>query len=75
VDSRRDQTSTAADHQLPEESSQVMTRRLNNGAEFQIVKNFHAPAAVQARCAASGLDVTVRETPTYFQYGIGTRRA
>jgi demethylmenaquinone methyltransferase/2-methoxy-6-polyprenyl-1,4-benzoquinol methylase len=75
VDSLRDQTSTAADHQLPEESSQVMTRRLNNGAEFQIVKNFHAPAAVQARCAASGLDVTVRETPTYFQYGIGTRRA
>lgn len=74
VDSRRDQTSTAADHQLPDESSQVMTRRLNNGAEYQIVKNFPTPTAIEARCAAAGLDMTVRETPTYFQYGIGTRR-
>jgi demethylmenaquinone methyltransferase/2-methoxy-6-polyprenyl-1,4-benzoquinol methylase len=75
VDSRRDQTSTAADHQLPDAGSQVMTRRLNNGAEYRIVKNFPAPAAIEARCAAAGLAVTVRETPTYFQYGIGTRRA
>jgi demethylmenaquinone methyltransferase/2-methoxy-6-polyprenyl-1,4-benzoquinol methylase len=73
VDSRREQTSTAADHELPDASSQVMTRRLNNGAEYRIVKNFPTPAAIEARCATAGLAVTVRETPTYFQYGIGTR--
>ena len=47
------------------------TRRLNDGREFQIVKNFHEPAALAARFAAVGLDVDVRETATYFIYGTG----
>lgn len=73
VDSRREPTSTAVDHQLPEAGVQIMTRRLNDGRAFQIVKNFHEPAALAARCAAAGLAVTIRETATYFIYGYGAR--
>ena len=54
--------------------AQVETRRLNDGREYQIVKNFHEPAALAARFAAVGLDVDVRETATYFIYGTGRRR-
>jgi 2-polyprenyl-3-methyl-5-hydroxy-6-metoxy-1,4-benzoquinol methylase len=71
VDGRREPTSTAIDHQLPEEGTQVMTRRLNDGREFKIVKNFYEPVALAKRCVSAGLDVTVRETPTYFLYGYG----
>jgi len=73
VDGRREPTSTAADHQLPDEHTPVMIRRLNDGREFQIVKIFYEPAALAARFTRAGLDVTVRETPTYFIYGTGTR--
>lgn len=72
VDGRHEQTSTAVDHQLPEEGTQVMTRRLNDGREFQIVKNFYEPASLADSFAAAGLDVIVRETATYFLYGYGT---
>jgi 2-polyprenyl-3-methyl-5-hydroxy-6-metoxy-1,4-benzoquinol methylase len=75
VDGRREPTSTAAGDRLPEADSQMMTRRLNDGRTFQIVKNFYDPADLAARCAAAGLDVVVRETPTYFQYGSGARKA
>ena len=74
VDGRREPTSTAADHQLPALDEQVMTRKLNDGRAFQIVKNFFDSAALAARCAAVGLDVEVWETATYFMYGAGVRR-
>jgi demethylmenaquinone methyltransferase/2-methoxy-6-polyprenyl-1,4-benzoquinol methylase len=73
VDGRREPTSTASDHQLPEADSQVMTRKLNDGRAFEIVKNFYDPADLQARCQKAGLTVEVRETATYFLYGYGTR--
>ena len=75
VDGQRESSSTAADHRLPEAEAQTMTRRLNDGREYQIVKNFFDPAALAARCARVGLDVTVRETATYFIYGAGRRAA
>ncbi len=68
VDERRESTATAIDHRLPGEDEQVMTRRLNDGREFQIVKNFYEPVPLAARFAAVGLDVTVPETATYFIY-------
>lgn len=71
VDGRREPTSTAADHQLPEAGTQVMTRKLNDGREFQVVKNFYEPTSLAASFAAAGLDVIVRETATYFLYGCG----
>ena len=74
VDGRREPTSTASDHRLPEVGAQVMTRRLNDGREFQIFKNFYDPEALAARCRAAGFDIEVRETATYFLYGTGRRR-
>ena len=73
VDGRREQTSTAINHQLPTPESQVMTRVLNDGRTFEIVKNFYDPVELAERCKRAGLDVAVRETKTYFLYGYGTR--
>ena len=73
VDGRREQTSTAINHVLPEQGRQVMTRKLNDGREFQIVKNFYDPAFLAERCASAGLTVDVRGTPTYFVYGCGQK--
>lgn len=71
VDGRREPTSTAADHLLPEQGSQVMARALNDGRTYQIVKNFYDPDALAGKCRRAGLDVVVRETATYFIYGAG----
>ncbi len=73
VDNRKEPTSTAINHQLPEQDSQIMTRILNNGQSFQIVKNFYDPADLAARCRRAGLHVTVDQTATYFIFGHGTR--
>ena len=73
VDGRREPTSTASNHKLPEQGSQVMVRKLNDGRAFEIVKNFYDPVDLAARCARAGLAVDVRETATYFLYGSGTR--
>jgi ubiquinone/menaquinone biosynthesis C-methylase UbiE len=73
LDGRREPTSTAINHQLPEAGAQVMTRRLNDGRAFEIVKNFYDPKALAAQCQRAGLDVSVHETPTYFLYGTGER--
>jgi len=73
VDGRREPTSTASNHQLPDLDSQVMTRILNDGRAFEIVKNFYDPLDLVASCSRAGLDVAVRETDTYFLYGTGIR--
>lgn len=74
VDGRREPTSTAADHQLPEQDSQVMIRKLNDGRAFEIVKNFYDPTDLAARCERAGFEMSVRESATYFLYASGTRR-
>jgi hypothetical protein len=37
------------------------------------VKTFGPRVERARRCRRSGLDVTVMETPTYFQYGTGSQ--
>jgi 2-polyprenyl-3-methyl-5-hydroxy-6-metoxy-1,4-benzoquinol methylase len=74
LDSQREPTSTAFDHQLPGEESQVMVRKLNDGRAFEVVKNFYESPDLEARCARAGLDVSVSQTATYFLYGQGTRK-
>lgn len=74
LDSRREPDDPAADRELhPSSRAQMVTRHLNDGRAFQVVKNFYEPETLAARFAAAGLDMTVRETPTYFIYGMGTR--
>ena len=69
ADSRRDPWSTSADQPLPEKRQPWLTRRLNNGRDYQIVKLFYEPAELEAHFHAHGLPVEVRETERFFIYG------
>ena len=52
----------------------MFERRVNDGRAFHIVKNFHEPDDLVARCAAAGLEITVQETASVFIFGMGSRR-
>ncbi len=73
LDARRDPSSTASDHVLPSLDEEMMTRRLNDGREFCIFKNFWLPSQLEEKCRRAGLEVTVHETEDYFQFAVGTR--
>jgi demethylmenaquinone methyltransferase/2-methoxy-6-polyprenyl-1,4-benzoquinol methylase len=72
VDSRREESSTARDHVLPEEG-EVLTRRLDDGREFAIVKNFYEPAELTEAFGDVGVALEVRTTERYFIVGRGSR--
>jgi SAM-dependent methyltransferase len=72
VDSRYEQTSTAVDHKLPEPSTSVLQRRLNDGREFRIYKVFYDPAQLTDRLQRQGWRLEVAETEHYFIYGSGS---
>jgi len=71
VDSRFEATGTAADQRLEDPDAPTLTRRLNDGREFRIVKVFYEPAELVARLAKLGWRVTVQSTDHYFIYGSG----
>ncbi|MGZ4190961.1 MAG: class I SAM-dependent methyltransferase [Solirubrobacteraceae bacterium] len=73
IDSARTERSTAADHVLPSGGDDTMTRRLDDGREFQIVKRFYDPGALEKRLAALGWRASVATTPVFFIYGTATR--
>jgi ubiquinone/menaquinone biosynthesis C-methylase UbiE len=74
VDSRRDPTSTASDQVLPENSqSPQMTRRLNDGREFTIIKIYYDPADLQGYLERAGFQAEVDVTPRYCIYAVGTK--
>jgi demethylmenaquinone methyltransferase/2-methoxy-6-polyprenyl-1,4-benzoquinol methylase len=72
VDSLQDQSSTARDHESLDDSG-VVRRRLNDGREFQIVKVFHDPAALERRLCKAGWRGWVRSTGRFFLYGSMTQ--
>jgi SAM-dependent methyltransferase len=69
IDSAFDPTSTAKDHALPPRDAGIVTRKLNDGREFRIVKIFYTPEALGARLAEVGFDSELTQTPRYFLYG------
>lgn len=71
VDSRYNEHSTARDHQLEGETATSVTRRLDDGREFRIVKVFHDPHDLQRRLAERGWHADVRASGNYFIYGSG----
>ena len=73
IDSARTDRSTAADHQLPADDQATMTRRLDDGREFQIVKRFYDPRALESELASLGFDVRVTTTGEFFLYGTGVK--
>ncbi|HEU5349328.1 MAG TPA: class I SAM-dependent methyltransferase [Ktedonobacterales bacterium] len=70
VDSRYDETSTAKDHQLEGPDAHAVTRRLNEGQEYRIVKVFYRPEDLTRQLGAWGWQAKIEQTPTYFYYGV-----
>ncbi len=73
IDSARTDRSTAADHRLPDADESTMTRRLDDGREFRIVKRFYEPRALEAQLAALGWSFQVAGTGEFFLYGTGVK--
>lgn len=69
VDSRRAETSRAADVGFAPEGEIVAPRRLNDGRFFEIYKVFYDPADLQAQLGGLGWDAHVTTTANYFLYG------
>ncbi len=73
IDSLYDERSTARDHQLHGAEVTTITRQLNDGRAFRIVKVFYRAVDLAARLTERGWQAHVRATPTYFLYGWATR--
>jgi demethylmenaquinone methyltransferase/2-methoxy-6-polyprenyl-1,4-benzoquinol methylase len=73
VDSLYDQSSTAKDHQLEGPDAHAVTRRLNAGQEYRIVKVFYRPDELARQLTGWGWNTRIERTPTYFYYGHASR--
>ena len=71
IDSARTERSTAADHALPEHGQATMTRRLDDGREFQIIKRFYDPDQLTGALRELGWDAQIDTTGEFFVYGQG----
>lgn len=69
VDSLYAESSTARDHQLPDQRETVLTRRLNDGREYEIVKVFYRPEQLHASLSELGWAAECHATANYFLYG------
>jgi 2-polyprenyl-3-methyl-5-hydroxy-6-metoxy-1,4-benzoquinol methylase len=74
IDSAFDPTSTAKDHVLPGRDAGVVTRKLNDGREFRIVKRFYRPDELAAKLVPLGWHAQIRQTEHYFIHGQATPR-
>jgi demethylmenaquinone methyltransferase/2-methoxy-6-polyprenyl-1,4-benzoquinol methylase len=75
IDSVFDTTSTAKDHVLPARETGVVTRKLNDGREFRIVKFFYRPDELAAKLATLGWRAAIGQTQNYFIHGHAARAA
>lgn len=73
IDSAFDPSSTAKDHVLSGPDATIVTRRLNDGREFRIVKRFWEPQALVSRLGELGWAATIVRTPSYFIHGFAQR--
>ncbi|HUG13829.1 MAG TPA: class I SAM-dependent methyltransferase [Thermomicrobiales bacterium] len=73
LDGRREERSSSADQPPPGPESEIMTRRLNDGREFTIVKRYDEPDDLRAALARHGITADVRVTATHFIYATGRK--
>lgn len=73
IDSAFDSSSMAKDHALPNRDTGLVTRKLNDGREFCIVKIFYRPDALEAKLSALGWRARIARTGRYFIYGEAAR--
>jgi ubiquinone/menaquinone biosynthesis C-methylase UbiE len=71
VDSSRHDLASAVDHKLSEPEDPTMLRRLADGREYRIVKQFYEPRRLRRRLAAIGWSFEVETTSEFFIYGQG----
>jgi len=69
IDSAFDPTSTAKDHVLTRRDEGVVTRKLNDGREFRIVKLFYRPEELAAKLSTLGWCAEIQHTKHYFIHG------
>ena len=62
IDSAFDRTSTAKDHVLPARETGIVTRKLNDGRAFHIVKLFYEPKGLAARLDHLGWSSNLTQT-------------
>jgi demethylmenaquinone methyltransferase/2-methoxy-6-polyprenyl-1,4-benzoquinol methylase len=74
ADSKREPSSTALDQTLPGAGEQIMTRTLNDGRSFEIIKRYRSMAEMTDLFARHGIAIEVQETPSYFQFGCGHKK-
>ena len=72
VDNLVSSQQTSKGSQSAQGSESAMTRRLNDGREFRIVKLYHKPATLQQRLEEMGWDARIESTDNYFVYGSGS---
>jgi demethylmenaquinone methyltransferase/2-methoxy-6-polyprenyl-1,4-benzoquinol methylase len=69
VDSAHDPTSHAVNHPTPDRDAGIVTRLLDDGRTFRIVKVFWEAPALEARLRTAGFDARIFATSRYFIYG------
>lgn len=69
IDSARSERSSARDHKLQAAEQELMSRRLADGREYQIVKHWFQAEALQAMLAALGWNAVIGATPEFFVHG------
>ena len=74
VDSLYNATTTASNHRLEGREATTMTRILNDGQQYRIVKVFYEPATLNALLEGAGWQSDARATANYFLYGSATPR-
>jgi ubiquinone/menaquinone biosynthesis C-methylase UbiE len=72
IDSLRSEQASAVDHKHPDRDEQTMLRRLADGREYQIIKRFYEPHALQQRLSKLGWSAQVHTTSEFFIYGHAT---
>lgn len=70
VDSSVSERASARDHERPRAAGErIETRRLADGREFQIVKNWFDPAELQRSIEQQGFEARIAATEEFFVYG------
>ncbi len=72
IDSSYTPEGTAKDHVLNGREATTVTRRLDDGRTFDIVKVFYEPVKLAADLVALSWQSEVRQTETFFIYGTAT---
>ncbi|RUT01852.1 hypothetical protein DSM106972_064750 [Dulcicalothrix desertica PCC 7102] len=73
IDSRYEPTSTAKNHTLKDDKDIYVSRKLNNGQEYQIVKLFYQPEQLHDKLTQAGFQPDIKVTDNYFIYATGTK--